>query len=289
MATLAPLLIVGCGYLGRVVGRLALAQGRTVFALTRSRPEELASLGLTPIVGNVLDPESLQKLRVLPQLGGILYAVGLDRRQSADMRTVYVHGVSEVSRVVTAPRWVYISSTSVYGQSDGSTVTEGSATEPLEPSGGIVLEAEAALVAQQPHATRLRFAGIYGPGRILRRDSLLRGEPLRIDPDHYLNLIHVEDGARAALACLDTTVELGRIAGQVFNISDDEAGTRREIYEATAKALGVGKPQFLPPDPPERETHRRISNQLAKQTLGWQPQFVSYREGLAAAVVAERA
>ena len=78
-------LIVGCGYLGSRVATAWVASGRRVFALTRTRSAELTALGISPTVGDVLDPDSLTRL---PEVGVVLYAVGLDRRAGRSMRDV---------------------------------------------------------------------------------------------------------------------------------------------------------------------------------------------------------
>ena len=46
-------LILGCGYLGRVVARHWLAESHQVAALTRSNAESLRSLGIEPIIAHV--------------------------------------------------------------------------------------------------------------------------------------------------------------------------------------------------------------------------------------------
>ena len=91
--TSRPALIVGCGYLGRRVARRWLAAGRRVAALTRGNADALAALGIEPIIGDVLDPDSLCHL---PDAGTVLYAVGLDRTAGRSMRDVYVSGLANV-------------------------------------------------------------------------------------------------------------------------------------------------------------------------------------------------
>src|SRR5207247_1991336 len=107
-------------------------------------------------------------------------------------------------------RFIYVSSSSVYGQTNGGWVDETSPTEPNEESGRIVLEAENLLRAKLPNAIFLRFAGIYGPGRLLRRQTIERGDPIVGDADKWLNLIHVDDGARVILAA-EERAEPGRV------------------------------------------------------------------------------
>ena len=269
-----PALIIGCGYLGERAGRAWLGTGRSVHVLTRSRAEIVKSQGFEPITGDVLNPESL---RTLPAASTILYAVGLDRSAGRSMRDVYVGGLRNILTALPAGgRFIYISSTSVYGQTDGSVVSETSATEPLEENGRIVLDAERTLREFRPDATILRFAGIYGPGRVLRRQPLLKGEPYVGDAEKWLNLIHVDDGVRAVLAAERTTAS----AGGTFNIADDHPVSRREFYCELAIILGAPPARFEPAPEPIREANRRISNASAREDLGFVPEFPSYREGL---------
>ena len=195
-------LILGCGYLGRRVARLWRAEGHRVWATTRTSAgaAELADLGLNPLVCDVLRPDTLAEL---PRAETVLYCVGHDRHAGAPMREVYVRGLANVLdrlRGLGFPqRFLYVSSTGVYGGTGGEWVDESSACEPLSESGRIVLDAEE-LLRGAAEAVVLRFGGIYGPGRLLRAEALRAGEPIGGDPDHWLNLIHVDDGALAILA-----------------------------------------------------------------------------------------
>jgi nucleoside-diphosphate-sugar epimerase len=267
-------MIVGCGYLGRRAARRWREQGRTVYALTRSNAEELRAAGIEPIVGDVLNADSL---RHFPDVGTLLYAVGLDRTAGHSMRDVYVSGLQNVlAKTMSITRIIYVSSTSVYGQTDGSWVDESSPTEPFESSGKIVMEAEGALIRLRSDAVRLRFAGIYGPGRLLREQAILRGEPLGGDPEKWLNLIHVEDGAAACVAAEKSTESL-------INIADDCPMTRCEFYTLLAGKLNAPPPRF-DGSPSGRETHRRISNRLMKTVLPVSLAYPNAHAGLSAAV-----
>lgn len=266
-------LIFGCGYLGFRVANKWLANGRRVFALTRGRADLLRSNGIEPIVGDVLDPATLTDL---PRTDSVLYAVGLDRSAGRPMREVYVQGLRNVlERLPRGGRFLSISSTSVYGQTDGSWVDESSLTEPLEESGKVVLEAERTLRQFRPDAVILRFAGIYGPDRVLRKASLLKGEPVPGDPDRFLNLIHVDDGVQAVLAA-----EGRAEPGETYLIADDHPPTRREFFTRTAELIGAPPITFAEMNPPAIEANRRVSNGKAKQRLGFQPEYASFREGL---------
>jgi nucleoside-diphosphate-sugar epimerase len=269
----SPALIVGCGYLGRRVARRWLAAGRKVAALTRGNAEALAALGVEAMIGDVLDPNSL---RQLPRVATVLYSVGLDRAAGRSMRDVYVDGLANVVGTLSdSGLFIYVSSTSVYGQTEGKWVDETSPTEPTEESGRVVLEAERLLRANRPDAIILRFGGIYGPSRLLRRQAQLRsGEPVAGDPRQWLNLIHVEDGVEAVLA-----VEMKGEPGETYNIVDDEPVKRGAYFERLAELVGAPAPPFGGPAE-GRRANRRISNAKARQALGWRPVYTTYREGL---------
>jgi nucleoside-diphosphate-sugar epimerase len=270
-------LILGCGYLGRVVARHWLAEGHRVIALSRSNSEPLRSLGIEPTAGDVSDPASL----TLPQVDTVLYAIGLDRSAGKSMREVYLGGLTNVLDALPAPRrFIYVSSTSVYGQSSGEWVDEDSPTEPAEENGRIVLECEWLLRSRQPEAIILRFAGIYGPGRMIKRGAIEKSEPLATDPDKVINLIHVEDGARAVMAA----AERGRPRA-IYNVADGQAVTRREFYTELARLLRAPTPQFK--SFAGERTNRRISSRRMLTELGIELRYPDFRAGLAQAIGGE--
>jgi nucleoside-diphosphate-sugar epimerase len=277
-------LVIGCGYLGLRVAALWRQREARIYATTR-RPEAVASfrrLGLEPLVCDVLDAASL---RALPGADTVVYAVGLDRGAGATMRAVYVDGLAQVLENLPRPkRFVYISSSSVYGQSDGSWVDETAATAPSEEAGRIVLAAEDVVRQRLPEAVILRFSGIYGPGRLLRRTTIEAGAPLVADADKWLNLIHVDDGAAAVLAA-----EAYAQPGAVYNICDDQPVRRRDFYTEMARLLGAPPPHFTPPPPdrpapPHETANRRIANRRMRDELKVELHYPEYRQGLAASV-----
>lgn len=280
----SSVLVIGCGYLGRRVADAWQRMGRHVLAVTRSRAEELSAAGFEPIVADVLHPDSLP---TLPPVDTLIYAVGLDRRAGHSMRDVYVRGLENVleslARHHAIPeRFLYVSSTSVYGQSDGQEVDETADTRPVDDSGRVVLEAETLLRSRLPEAIVLRFAGIYGPGRLLRKQPLLAGQPLMGDAEKWLNLIHVADGATAVLAA-----EASGRSGETYNIADDSPVRRRDFYTHLAELLHAPAARFEPHPIDSTiplEANRRIVNRKARTELGFRPRYPSYVEGLAASL-----
>ena len=278
------LLVIGCGYLGRRVADQGRAAGRRVFATTRSRRRaaEFQALGLEPVLCDVTDPDSLL---ALPAGADAVYCVGFDRAAGAGMRMVFVDGLANVLDTLDeAGRLVYVSSTGVYAQHDGEAVDETAATQPASESGRVVLEAERLLHGRRPDAVTLRFAGIYGPGRLIREREVRAGDALSGDPEQWLNLIHVEDGAAAVTAAL----ERGR-PGAVYNVNDDRPVRRRAFYTRLAELLSAPPPWFPPPLEGQAadRANRRIVNRRMREELGVTPRYPSYAEGLAASLEAK--
>jgi nucleoside-diphosphate-sugar epimerase len=282
-------LIMGCGYLGQRVATCLRAQGEHVFGTVRSqtRALEIAAVGIEPVIADVLEPGSLT---ALPEVERVFYCVGFDRSAGSSMRAVYVDGlnraIAALPRSVT--RFVYASSTSVYGQTGGEWVDESSPTYPQHESGRICLEAEQC-ASRWPTVRDgsgsliiLRFAGLYGPGRVVRRSIVERGEPIAGDPHKFLNLIHIDDAAQAASAALAATV-----TESVFLISDDRPVTRHEYYSRIATLLGAPEPRFEVPRPGSLEadrdaTSKRVANARMKTRLGVDLRYPDFTTGLTA-------
>jgi nucleoside-diphosphate-sugar epimerase len=283
-------LIVGCGYLGQRVGRLLAARGEPVHGTVRSpaRAEQVRACGIEPRIADVLVPETLS---ALPHCDRLLYCVGFDRTAGIPLRTVYVDGLRNLldQRAGEVARFVYASSTGVYGRNDGGWVTEADPAEPVHESGRVCLEAEHVLrAAGGIPAIILRFAGLYGPGRLPRRASLERGEPLAGDPSKYLNLVHIDDAAAAAVAAL----ERGE-PGATYLVADDRPVPRSEFYERLAELLGCPPPRFERAEPgsarPEREdSNKRVSNRRMRNELGVRLAYPDITAGLAAALGEDR-
>jgi nucleoside-diphosphate-sugar epimerase len=277
-------LIIGCGYLGQRIAKLWLDQGHRVFATTRTklRADQLSGLGIEPIVCDVLKPASL---RVLPAVDTVVHSIALDRQSGRTMREVYVDGLTNtLAQLSKGGRFIYVSSSSVYGQTNEELVDEEAPTAPLEESGKVVLEAEQTLKHHLPEAIILRFSGIYGPGRLLRRHTLVKSEPIVGDPDKWLNLIHVEDGAKAVLAA-ETNAKTAR----VYNVADDMPVRRRDFYRALARLLGAAPPTFVLPNhelpPPSHErANRRINNRRLRDELKVNLLYPTYEVGLPASI-----
>ena len=274
-------LVVGCGYLGRRVAARWRAAGHRVVCLTRSGSAAagFAANGWEPAVGDVTDPVSLA---ALPAADVVLHAVGFDRGGDHDRRAVAAGGAANVldSPAGGASRYIYISTTGVYGQTGGEIVNEESETKPDSDGGRANLAAErrvAAHFAGVKHAAVvLRPSGIYGPGRVMRTAAQVRaGEPVRGNPDAWLNLVHVADLADAVARAADAP----ELAG-LYLVSDDRPLTRRDYYSLLAEELNGPPPAFTGEGGRVDGLGKRCDNALIKSHLGWRPRFPDAAAGL---------
>jgi nucleoside-diphosphate-sugar epimerase len=292
-------LLFGCGYLGERVARRWRDAGDNVAVVTRSleRAEDFQREGYDAIFADVTQPASL---RELPAAETVLFAVGFDRQAGGSIEEVYAGGMRNVLAALPsgARRFIYISTTGVYGNAEGEWVDEDTPTDPQREGGGASLAAEQAL-AESPFADRgvvLRLAGIYGPGRIPFLGKLRAGEPIPAVSTGHLNLIHVDDAAAVVVAAAEIAEsKLNRPSAssgleskcRVYCVSDGYPVERGEYYREVARLIGAGPPTFVAPDPDSpraarAEADRRVKNSRMLVELGIRLQFPVYRSGLAA-------
>ena len=274
-------LIVGCGYLGRRVAARWVAAGHRVVCLTRSpgTAAEFASRGWEAVVGDVTDAASLA---ALPAADVVLHSVGYDRSSDRTREEVAAGGTGNLlaSPAGGAGRYIYISTTGVYGFDGGQLVHEASEIDPTSPGGAANYAAEQSVFAAYDGRTGaavvLRPSGIYGPGRVMRSAEQVRsGEPVRGRPDAWLNLVHVEDLAAAVALAADHPQPM-----REYLITDDRPLTRRDYYTLLAERLGGPPPTFTGEGGRVDGLGKRCRNDRAKRHLGWAPRFPTAAQGL---------
>lgn len=280
-------LIVGCGYLGRRVARRWLNQGHSVSAITRSkqRAAEFARESITPIVADILQGESIPQW---PHFDSVLFSVGFDRAAAYSIYEVYVGGLQNaIKSLAENPprRFIYISSTGVYGDAGGDWIDEETPCNPSRDGGKACLAAESLLAASPlgPFSVILRLAGIYGPSRLPRKSDLLAGVPLNASEHGFLNLIHVDDAA----AAIDLTLE-NCVPPKLFVLSDGSPVLRGDYYREAAQQLNAPPPLFEAttnsPRIARANSDKRVSNTRIVRELGFAPRYASYREGISASI-----
>ena len=205
-----------------------------------------------------------------------------------EYREVYLKGTRNlIEWLSTSPpkKFVYTSSTSVYGQTDGSAVKESSPTEPASETGRVLVETEKVLLeAKHIPALILRVAGIYGPERghlflqYLKNEARIAGKGERI-----INMIHRDDLTGIIIAALKN----GR-PGEIYNAVDDEPVAQIHFFRWLSETLG----KWMPPFATEEEnaarkrglTNKKVQNRKVKMELGYQPKHPNFRKGYTAEI-----
>lgn len=181
-------------------------------------------------------------------------------------------------------KWLgYLSSTGVYGDTQGAWVDE---TAPIGTGRRTARsEADAAWLAKGARAFRL--PGIYGPPFLHHKgrsalDRVREGNARRIDlPGQVFSRVHVSDIASGVIAALHA--EPG-----AYNLADDLPCSQNRVIEEACRLLRLPLPPLQSLEqaglsPMARAFYaenRRVANRKAKRILGWKPHFPSYREGL---------
>jgi nucleoside-diphosphate-sugar epimerase len=142
-------LIIGCGYVGMPLGAELVKQGHEVFGLRRSSGAEadLKSAGIKPLTADITKAEQLAQLT--GAYDWVVNCVSASGGGAEEYRGVYLQGMRNlIEWLGAAPpkKFVYTSSTSVYGQDDGSLVKESSPTEPAAETAQILVETERVLL-----------------------------------------------------------------------------------------------------------------------------------------------
>jgi nucleoside-diphosphate-sugar epimerase len=283
-------LIVGCGYVGLPLGKELARLGHAVFGLRRSAlaEAELKSAGITPLHADITRPETLAKLP--RDFDWVVNCTASGGGGADDYRKIYLEGNSNlVSWLADAPlkKFIYTSSTSVYGQNDGSAVTEKSPVEPDAAASRVLVGTENFLLeaAQRKFpAVILRVAGIYGPGRGHWFKSFLRGDA-RVEGDgaRWLNMIHRDDLIGVIIAALH-----GATPGEIFNAADNMPVSQRDFFWWLAAELKRPMPPAVSADAEAWRkrgvTDKRVSNAKLRAELKYEFQFPDFRAGYAAEI-----
>jgi nucleoside-diphosphate-sugar epimerase len=277
------LLIFGCGYLGLQVAKRFLDAGKGVAAVTRTaeRAQQLEQAGIETLVANIADATSLA---TLPAAQTVLFAVGFDRSAGQAMSDVYQTGLANVLRRIDPQRFIYISTTGVHSGESGAWIDEASPCEAFSEGAKNHLAAER-LLANSPLAESsvvLRMAGLYGPGRIPRRDELLAGKVIPAAADVWLNLIHVDDAAAVVVAAANHEQPSG-----VYLVSDGHPVRRADYMAEVARLLDAPPPRFDDAAARSRGSgSKRVSIDRMLRELNVELMYPTYRDGLAAIVAA---
>ena len=267
--------VIGHGYVGAALVARLHEEGREVVAVNRSVDEKT---DYPLLEGDVSSAESMSRLAdsLVGMPTAIVHCASSSRGGADAYRAVFLDGIANLQALFPGVPIFFTSSTSVYGQTDRSVVTEESETSPDRETSRILVEAET--LVRDGGGVALRLAGIYGPGRSIYQKRILEGTA-KIEAgevSRHVNQIHREDIIGGILHAIDSGEK-----GVCYNVVDNTPLTQREVYEKLSDF-------FQKPHPPEAEPEKnrkrawtdKIVSNAAFRATGWEPQFPSFLDAL---------
>ena len=272
-------IVAGTGYTGRRV-------------LERLPANEVAGANRSPIDTDrpvqIVDFDDLDATVFdLPASYAILYTCPPDGEDDDRLRR-FLAGLSPAPK-----RFVYISTTGVYGDCDGAVVTEDS---PVNPGSRMSKPRVAAENRLSVWATRtdcdlvvLRVPGIYGPGR-LGVDRINSGEAF-IEEDEASpgNRIHVDDLATCCIAALSDDAPTG-----IYNVGDGDHRSSTWFAGEVARQAKLPEPHRISRAQAEKEfspmrlaflaSSRVVDTTKMREVLGVELKYPDPAKGIAASL-----
>lgn len=266
-------LIAGCGDVGNVLAITLLRDGHTVYGLKR----DTSSLppGVQAVAADLLDPATLTNL---PQnIDWLVFMPTPAGRSQSAYEAIFIQGWKNLwEGLKQCPaRSLLVSSTSVFGESSGGIVNEGTDPRPTGFNGEVLLEMEQLASRCTDDLVVVRISGIYGPGRErLIRLAASDGLEVQQFPPTFTNRIHRDDAA----AALKHLLEIDK-PHALYAVTDDCPAPRYEVVDWLARVQGCASPRGLRDKTAVRG--KRVSNQRLRDS-GFKLSYPDYKAGYAA-------
>ena len=273
-------LLIGCGDVALRTALLLRDRAR-LYGLTRRAADspKLRAHGIVPLAGDLDDHATLRRLRTAPF--AVLHFAPPPSDGRDDPRTQKLIAALTRARIIPQ-RFVYISTSGVYGDCAGAQVTEAHARRAQTPRARRRVAAEDRLrawaCARGVQLAILRAPGIYAPTR-LPLDRIRHGTPvLAAEDDVFTNHIHADDLARATVAAMFH----GR-PNRAYNVTDDAQMKMGSWFDTVADAYQLPRPPRVTWEEAEQRIaplllsfmseSRRLTNDRMKRELRVRLQF----------------
>ena len=227
----SKMLILGCGYAGNVLSNLLKAQNTLVISTRRQLRQSEQNIIFDS------DKDIIPDINLFKGVTHLLSSIppGTDGRDPV-IKLLKRHLKS------LDLKWVgYLSSTGVYGDTNGKWVSEEDNPLPTIKRSKIRLSCEKEWLSLNLPIQILRLPGIYGPNRSVL--TKIRNRQTRIinKTGQYFCRIHVEDIAGACLHLIEKS-SCGN-KPEIINIVDDRPSANAEVIRYAHKLLNISLPK----------------------------------------------
>jgi nucleoside-diphosphate-sugar epimerase len=268
-------LLAGCGDVGIRAGLALAAAGRRVYGLRRSAASMPAPL--TAVRADLTDPLTLRELP--DDIVDVIFLPAPGARDEAAYHGLFVEGLAHLLEALqrrTAPRrFIFVSSSAVYGEHGGAWIDEDTPCAPLAFNGRQLLAAEARLAGLQGSVIA-RCSGIYGPGRTRLIAQVLDGSARRpAGAAEFSNRIHVEDVAGALVHLLALAAPAA-----CYVLSDDHPAPLADVQDWIAQQLGLPPLAPGPALAARAVGNKRLSNRRLSDS-GYRLRYPDFASGYA--------
>ena len=298
-ASLGPVLVVGgAGYIGSIVVRQLLQEGRRVRVLDnllygdaaiadlRGQPDFELITGDCRNIQNVV--KAVKGVDAIIDLAAIVGdpACEEDRQMALEINYAATRMLIEIAKGNGVGRFIFASSCSVYGATD-EVMTELSEVAPISLYAQTKIDSERVLLqarSESFHPTILRLATVFGQSYRPRFDLVVNllsakahqeGIITIYNGDQWRPFIHVRDVAAGLIAALKAPID--SVSGEVFNLGDTRMNcTLASLGEKIRLAFPATRVEPL--ENSDRRNYR-VSFEKAARLIGFQC-AISIEEGI---------
>ncbi|PUA27635.1 MAG: NAD(P)-dependent oxidoreductase [Cellvibrio sp. 79] len=265
-------LIIGCGDIGFRLAQHLNPDAYQITGIRRHCPPDTSKIRYQSC-----DAQDLSALKKTLKEGFNIIVITMTpaERSDAGYEQAYVHTCRNLISALTDAKHqpelvIFVSSTAVYAQDDGSWVDESSPAEPLNFSGKRLLEAEAIIRNSGFPNALVRFSGIYGPGRTRLIEQVKQKRASASSA--YTNRIHAEDCAGFLAHLINRRESLA----PVYIATDSAPVPMVEVVSWIAEQLGIG--DFLSPEATNERGNKKLSNALMLAS-GYTLRYETWQKG----------
>ncbi|BDX04404.1 NAD(P)-dependent oxidoreductase [Marinomonas pontica] len=268
---MANILIAGCGDLGSDLASELVSQGHHVTGIRRT--QSVFPHGVEGITGDLLEMDD----SMLPEADVVFLIMTPNGRNEVAYRAAYFDTAQVLVRryknTDQPPTVFFVSSTSVYGQSQGEWIDESTPAQPSSVTAEVLLDTER-LLASAFASVAVRCSGIYGAGRFRLLETVLSGKAW--EANSWTNRIHRDDVVSALVLLAHCALSKKTLPAHVI-VTDQTPVSMWEVKLWLATCLGANVAVsngegFVP------TSGKRIQGQYLF-SQGWRLRYPSYVAG----------